>query len=123
MTWTNPWLRRFTAAGIVILLRASIAVLPGARAWAVEYPTWGQVAAARASEAAAQALAVQILGQLASLRGQAEQTAALAEARGDEYEEADQRFQAAAARAGLAGKVSSAGWASPTAGRTVSPYG
>ena len=76
----------------MILLRASIVVLPGARAWAVEYPTRGQVAAARASEAAAQALAVQTEGQLASLRSQVEQTAALAEARGAEYDEEDQRF-------------------------------
>jgi murein DD-endopeptidase MepM/ murein hydrolase activator NlpD len=96
----GPHWRRFIATmGMVIVLTTSIVVLPAARASAVEYPTWGQVAAARASEAAAQALVVRIQGQLATLRTQAEQTAALAEARGAEYEAADQKFQEAAFKA------------------------
>jgi murein DD-endopeptidase MepM/ murein hydrolase activator NlpD len=98
------WRRIFATMGMVIVLTTSIVVLPGARASAVEYPTWGQVAAARASEAATQALVVQIQGQLATLRSQAEQTAVLAEARGAEYEQADQKFQEAAFKATALGK-------------------
>jgi murein DD-endopeptidase MepM/ murein hydrolase activator NlpD len=102
-------LRTFAAQGLVIVLTASIVLTPSARASATEYPTWGQVAAARASEAAAQALVAQIQAQLATLRTQAEQTAALAEARGAEYENADQKFQEAAFKASkLTGQANAA---------------
>lgn len=91
--------RGLLTLGIVALLTSLIVLTPNMPAVAVEYPTWGQVAAARASEAAAQALVGQIQAQLATLRTQAEQTAALAEARGAEYEYADQKFQEAAFKA------------------------
>lgn len=84
-------------AVLAAFLAGTVVANPQA-AYAVEYPTWADVAAARNSEAAAKKQIEQIKALLIGLRAEAERTAEDARIKGDEYFEADQLFQAAAAR-------------------------
>ncbi len=88
--------RSFAALGMMFLFAVWVAVVPASPAAATEYPTWSQVAAARASETAAKMLIAQIRTEIQTLQSQTEQTAALAQTQGAAYEAADQNFQEAA---------------------------
>jgi murein DD-endopeptidase MepM/ murein hydrolase activator NlpD len=85
---------------VCLALVLSFVTATAAPVAAAEYPTWGEVNAARASESAMKALVTQIQAQIRSLTAESERTAAVAEAKGYEYQEADQKFQEAAFKAG-----------------------
>lgn len=84
---------------VALALVLSFVTAAATPAAAVEYPTWAQVNAARASESAAKTLMIKIRAQIQLLAAESERTAAVAEAKGYEYQEADQKFQEAAFKA------------------------
>lgn len=90
---------RGIAAFAVLALFATGAVVASAPAYAVDYPSWADVAAARNNEAAAQNQIAQIQSLLAGLQAEVTRSAADAEAKGTVYRDADQKFQEAAQRA------------------------
>lgn len=90
---------RGVAAGVAIALALTLGVAPtleASPAWAVEYPTWDELASARQSEASAQSAISQIRALLASLQAAADAARAEEEAKGALWREADDKFQAAA---------------------------
>lgn len=72
---------------------------PAASARATDYPTWGDVAAVRNDQAAAQNAIARIEGLLAGLQSEAARTAADSETKGTLWRAADEKFQVAALRA------------------------
>lgn len=70
-----------------------------APAYAVDYPSWDDVAAARNNEAATAAAVDQIRSLIAGLQAEAERTQKDAEAKATVWQEADNKFQAANAEA------------------------
>lgn len=68
-------------------------------AWAVDYPSWNDVVKARKSEAATKSAIKRIESLIAGLEADVERTQAEAEAKGEIYFEADQKFQEAAVKA------------------------
>ncbi len=88
-------------AGTVLLgLVGSLVLLgPAASARATDYPTWGDVAAVRNDQAAAQNAIARIEGLLAGLQSEAARTAADSETKGTLWRAADEKFQVAALRA------------------------
>jgi murein DD-endopeptidase MepM/ murein hydrolase activator NlpD len=95
-------LRRSSAlsGAVCLALVLSLVTATAAPVAAAEYPTWGEVNAARASESAVKALVTQIQAKIQFLTAESERTTAAAEARGYEYQAADQKFQEAAFKAG-----------------------
>lgn len=87
--------------GTVLLgLVGSLVLLgPTASARATDYPTWGDVAAVRNDQAAAQNAIARIEGLLAGLQSEAARTAADSETKGTLWRAADEKFQVAALRA------------------------
>ena len=90
---------KVVAATSIAVLVVCTAVVAQSPAWAVDYPTWGDVAAARSNEAATQAKIAEITALISSLEAEVERTQAEAEAKGALYAEADQKFQDAALKA------------------------
>jgi hypothetical protein len=88
-----------SALVMVVVLAASMFVASGVPAKAAEYPSWSEVNAARASEAAAKALVAQIQIELQTLTAEAQRTAAIAESKGNDFQTADQKLQEAAFKA------------------------
>ncbi|WP_307807037.1 peptidoglycan DD-metalloendopeptidase family protein [Naasia sp. SYSU D00057] len=91
------FLRRFVAA--VAVLVAAVVLGIASPAWAVEYPSWSDVLAARENEQAKQAEIARIQGLIAAAQARVEQTQAIAEERGAEYQVAQNAFDAADFRA------------------------
>jgi len=85
------------AAAIGLAITVTTFSAPEARA--DDYPTWADVAAARNNQAATQAAVEQIQGLIAGLQAEAARTQADAEAKGNVYGEAENKFQAAASKA------------------------
>ncbi len=85
--------------GVFGFLTASTFIAPPSAAWADNYPSWADVAAARNSAAATEAAVNQIQGLLAGFQAEADRTAADAEAKGTVWAAADQKFQEAAFKA------------------------
>ena len=69
-------------------------------AWAKDYPSWSDVAAARNNEAATTAAVARITSLIAELQAEASRTQADAQAKGELWSAADQKFQEAAYKAG-----------------------
>ena len=90
---------RIVAAASAFVLVFSISLVNQSPAWAVDYPTWADVAAARNNEAATKAKIAQITALIASLQAEVERTQAEAQAKGDLFNEADQKFQDQALKA------------------------
>jgi murein DD-endopeptidase MepM/ murein hydrolase activator NlpD len=86
------------AMGAALVLAVTLGTV-GAPAWADDYPSWDDVSAARDNEAATAAEVSRIEGLLAGLQADVVRTQADAEAKGNAWQEADNKFQAAAARA------------------------
>ncbi|CAN5321771.1 hypothetical protein BH11ACT4_BH11ACT4_17380 [soil metagenome] len=87
-------------AAVVVSLLASGGLIAGSgAAWAVDYPSWTDVANARNNEAATKAAVDQIQGLLAGLQADADRTQAEAQAKGETWRQADDKFQVAAAKA------------------------
>jgi murein DD-endopeptidase MepM/ murein hydrolase activator NlpD len=84
------------AAALVLSITLSAPTL----AWAVDYPTWADVAAARSSEAATKSKIAEITALITGLQAEVERTQADAEAKGQLYQDADQKFQEQALKAG-----------------------
>ena len=84
------------AALVVAITGTTIATSP---AWADDYPTWADVSAARNDEAATAAAVAKIQGLLSGLQAEAARTQKDAEAKATIWQEADNKFQAANARA------------------------
>lgn len=82
-----------------VLVSGTIVGASASPAYATDYPSWHDVAAARTNEANAKGQIAQIQSLLAGLKADAERTAADSDAKGIVYREADQKFQEAAARA------------------------
>lgn len=90
---------RLLAAAAAIALAVTATTIATERpAFAQDYPTWADLQAARNNEAATAAAIRQIEGLLAGLTAEANRTAADADAKSNVWMEADQKFQAAAAR-------------------------
>ena len=70
-----------------------------APAYAVDYPSWDDVANARNNEAATAAAVAQIQSLIAGLTAEVDRTQKDAEAKGNVWQEADNKFQAASSRA------------------------
>ena len=91
--------RRSIAAGLVLAFVAVLGsqpLLESQPAWAVEYPSWSDLEAARQNEASAQAAIAQITALLAQLEAAVVEARADEEAKGALWREADDKFQAAA---------------------------
>lgn len=92
--------RRLVTAAIVIGLLTSSGVVAGSgAAWADDYPSWADVQNARNNEASTKVIIAQIQGMLAGLKAEADRTQADAQAKGNVWREADDKFQVAAAKA------------------------
>jgi murein DD-endopeptidase MepM/ murein hydrolase activator NlpD len=78
---------------------ATGAVVEADAAWAKDYPTWADVAAARNNESATKAAVDQIQALLVALQAEATRTAADAKAKGELWAAADRKFQEAASKA------------------------
>ena len=92
---------RLVAVAAALAMLVSVAIVSGAiqPAWAVEYPTWDDVAAVRNDQAAAEAQIRQIEAILSGLQAEAARTQADAETKGNLYQEADNAYQAKAEQA------------------------
>jgi len=96
-------LARVIAAASVfaVVLIGSLAVSSEGPAWAAtaDYPTWGDVTAARKSEAATKAKITEIQNLIAGLQAEVDRTQAESERLGAIYGEADRKYQDAALKA------------------------
>ena len=84
---------------LVMALSGVLVASTAEMAWAKEYPSWADVVKARKSEAATKTEIARIRTLLDSLRGEVERTQADAQAKGELYAAADQKYQEAALRA------------------------
>lgn len=91
--------RRLVAIAAVLAMLATGAVVEADAAWAKDYPTWADVAAARNNESATKAAVDQIQALLVALQAEATRTAADAKAKGELWAAADRKFQEAASKA------------------------
>ena len=92
---------RAIALGVAIALTVTLGIAPGpdtSPAWAVDYPSWEDLAAARRDEASAQAAVKQIEALLVQLAQAVEAAKADEQLKGTLWREADDKFQAAAQR-------------------------
>lgn len=89
------------ASILALVLVGTIAASDEGPAFAAgaDYPSWGDVAAARKSEAATKAKIAEIQALIAALQSEVVRTQADMEAKGQLAQEADQRFQEAALKA------------------------
>jgi len=85
-------IRVLAAALALALLPVAGVLAPASAAQFQDYPTWPEVVAAQRNQAQAQALAAQLQGQLAGYQAEAERTQAEADAKGQIFAEAQQRF-------------------------------
>ncbi|MBX3100571.1 MAG: M23 family metallopeptidase [Salinibacterium sp.] len=111
---------RLRINGVVALIAALIVAIAGTTiatspAWADDYPTWADVSAARNNEAATAAAVAQIQGLLSGLQAEAERTQKDAEAKATIWQEADNKYQAANARAATLQEQADAASAKATA--------
>ncbi|MDF1477497.1 M23 family metallopeptidase [Leifsonia sp. H3M29-4] len=91
---------RLAAVVAALALAATTGILGATQsATAADYPTWDEVSAARNDVAQAEALVRQIESLLAGLQAEAERTRVESEAKGLIAQQAEEKFQAAAARA------------------------
>jgi murein DD-endopeptidase MepM/ murein hydrolase activator NlpD len=92
--------RTIAAAAILALVAVGTVIdSNNSAAFAVEYPSWGDVAAARESEAATVAQVAKINALIETLNAEVTRTQAIAEEKGNIYFEADQQFQEGAIKA------------------------
>jgi murein DD-endopeptidase MepM/ murein hydrolase activator NlpD len=85
---------------LAVLALVLVGTIPMSAAWATDYPSWADVAAARKSESATKAKIAQIKKLIAGLQDEVDATAAVAQQTGDIYFAADQKYQEAALKAG-----------------------
>jgi murein DD-endopeptidase MepM/ murein hydrolase activator NlpD len=90
---------RASAAAVALILVFLGTVNAQAPAWAIDYPTWSDVAAARNSEAATKAKIAEITALIAGLQAEVDRTQAEAQAKGELFQAADQKFQEQALKA------------------------
>jgi len=91
--------RRGAAGRLIAIAVAAGTTFATAPAFAVDYPSWDDVENARNNEAATAAAVAQINALISSLTAQAEATQKDAEAKATIWQEADNKFQAANAKA------------------------
>ena len=84
---------------LAVLTAGSILGQSGSPAFAVDYPSWDDVQAARQSQAATQAEVTRVQGLLAGLQAAVDSTQAVAVLKGDEYQAAQQKYDEAAFKA------------------------
>ncbi|NYF09542.1 murein DD-endopeptidase MepM/ murein hydrolase activator NlpD [Leifsonia sp. AK011] len=97
---TRARLRLFAFLAVTALLATSdLATRPASSAFAVDYPTWDDVAAARNNEAAAANQIAAIEALIGQLTTESERAQADATAKGARWGELDSRYQAAAGKA------------------------
>ncbi|CAN5272578.1 hypothetical protein BH11ACT5_BH11ACT5_18450 [soil metagenome] len=89
---------RVVALAVAIGIGVAGTTVATAPAWAVDYPSWDDVAAARNDEAATAAAVAQIRALISSLKAEAERTQKDAEAKATIWQEAYNKFQAAKAK-------------------------
>ncbi len=93
-------LRAIAAAAVLALMAVATVVDSNtSAAWATDYPSWGDVAKARKSEAATVAQVAAINALIVKLNADVKSTQAVAEEKGNIYFEADQKFQDGAIKA------------------------
>ncbi|HEY0259545.1 MAG TPA: peptidoglycan DD-metalloendopeptidase family protein, partial [Lacisediminihabitans sp.] len=92
--------RLLAMLAVVVLLATGTVLGHGSdRAWAADYPSWDDVQNARKSVAAAQAEEARLTALLASLQDAVTSTQAVAEQKGTEAQEAQQKYDEAAQKA------------------------
>ena len=93
--------RRTRIAALAVAIGIGIAgtTVATAPAWADDYPSWDDVAAARDNEQATAVQVDRIRALIASLKAEAERTQKDAEAKATIWQEADNKYQAAFAKA------------------------
>ncbi|PRY67424.1 murein DD-endopeptidase MepM/ murein hydrolase activator NlpD [Glaciihabitans tibetensis] len=104
----SPRAPRWSRARRVIALLSVVGVLATGAvvttevspAWAIDYPSWSDVEAARADQAASQAQVTEIQALLAQLESELAAAQADAEAKGTAYQEAEQEYFEATVTAG-----------------------
>jgi len=107
---------RLAAVVAAVALAATTGILGATQsATAADYPTWDEVSAARNNVAQAEALVSQIESLLAGLQAEAERTRVESEAKGLIAQQAEEKFQAAAARADTLQQQADAASATATA--------
>jgi len=82
------------AAILALVLTGAVVASTPQSAWAVDYPSWDDVAAVRNDQARTEALVKQIEADLIRLEAEAQRAQADAEAKGNIWQEADTKFQA-----------------------------
>jgi murein DD-endopeptidase MepM/ murein hydrolase activator NlpD len=87
------------AAALSLVAVGTVTATSNDAAWAVDYPSWNDVVNARKSEAATKAEASRVQQLIQGLKDEVARTQAQAEAKGNLYYEADQKFQEAAVKA------------------------
>jgi murein DD-endopeptidase MepM/ murein hydrolase activator NlpD len=98
-TFPTTLTRRRAVASAAVMLVILTAITAPPPAWAIDYPTWAEVSAARSSEAATKTKIAEIESLLAGLQTAVDSTQAEAVAQGELYQAADQAFQEAALKA------------------------
>ena len=91
--------RLVALAAVLGLLTTGAIVGTANSAWAADYPSWSDVANARNNEAATKNAIAQIQSLLAGLQADADRTQKDAQAKGEIWAAADQKFQEAAFKA------------------------
>jgi murein DD-endopeptidase MepM/ murein hydrolase activator NlpD len=86
-------------AVILVLVTGAVVADDSSPAWAVDYPSWSDVEAARADQAASQAAVTQIQALLVQLENELAAAQADAEAKGLAYQEAEQKYFEATVKA------------------------
>ena len=94
----TSWPLRALSASVILALVMIGSLNAEAPAWAIDYPTWDDVAAARTSEASTKAKMAEIATLIAGLQSEVERTEAESIAAGNAYQTADQAFQEQALR-------------------------
>lgn len=90
---------RLVAGLVAFVLLGAGMVSSGQAAWAVTYPSWGDVQAARASEGAKNAQIARLQGLLAALSAQVQTTQADADKKGNDLQVAQQKLDEASLKA------------------------
>ncbi|MEO7123997.1 MAG: peptidoglycan DD-metalloendopeptidase family protein [Lacisediminihabitans sp.] len=91
--------RRLLATLAIIGMLATAGVIAAPAAWATDYPSWSDVLAARSNEAAKTAEVARVQAMLSGLEAAVTSTQADAEAKGEVYFQARQKFDDASRKA------------------------
>jgi murein DD-endopeptidase MepM/ murein hydrolase activator NlpD len=91
----GPRRSRLVASFVALSILATGTIMASSPAYAVDYPSWEDVQAARQNQAATQAEVTRVQGLLDGLKSAADSTQTIAEQKGEVYQAAQQKFDEA----------------------------